>query len=419
MTAAGDSAPIRLMLASLRCEKGDWEANLAAHLRILAEAAEERCQLAVFPAMSLSGSVDPESDPHALLRIDSPAIRSLVESTQRHPVGAVFGIAERASNGAAHIAQVYASQGRLIGVYRKRHLGEGEEGFTPGSGSEVFHYGALSFGIAISAEGSVDYPFEDLAVAGAEMVLFCAAPGHHGRRTDDDSWRRGHAWWESEGLTHARRHASRTRTWIALVTQAGSTFDEDFPGLAALVSPEGEVVARIPDWKEGLLTVEVPVGFEVEPVREAARVLLLDEIGRALLVKFSDDFGHEWWAAPGGGLNPGEDHVTAARRELHEELGRDDIEIGPGIGWRRHTLSFNGAPWITQHERWFMARHAPFEVAAEHVASLAVEAVTDIRWWSRDDLADSGLVTAPRGLADLVGQVASGRVPPPDTDLGV
>jgi predicted amidohydrolase len=40
--------------------------------------------------------------------------------------------------------------------------------------------------------------------------------------------------------------------------QAGSTADEDFPGLAALISPGGSVTARLPDWREGTLTVDIP-----------------------------------------------------------------------------------------------------------------------------------------------------------------
>ncbi|MGO9344442.1 MAG: nitrilase-related carbon-nitrogen hydrolase [Acidimicrobiales bacterium] len=418
-TMAGGSTPVRLMLASISCEKGDWQANLAAHVEVMRQASGEGCQLAVFPEMSLSGSVDPAEHPDALLRIDSDAVQSVVDSTQQHSVGAIFGIAERADDGNSHITQIYASQGRLMGAYRKRRLGEGEEGFTPGAATGIFSYGALKFGIAICSEGKVDYPFDEPRTAGAAILFFCAAPGLHCRRTDDRSWREGHLWWESEGLVQARRHASRTGAWIALVTQAGSTVDEDFPGLAALVSPEGEVVDRLPDWREGLLTVDVPLAFEVQPVREAARVLVLDEDDRALLVQFSDDFGHTWWAAPGGGLQPGEDHASAALRELEEELGTADIELGPEIGWRRHTLSFNANPWMTQHERWFVARHASFDVPAEQVASLASEAVTDARWWSADQLAGSGLVTAPRGLAALIRRAASGDLPTAGTDLGV
>jgi len=137
------------------------------------------------------------------------------------------------------------------------------------------------------------------------------------------------------------------------------------------------------------------------------------------LVKFSSDSGHSWWVAPGGGLEGSEDHLSAARRELREELGRDDISIGPVIGRRAHTLSFNGGPWMTQHELWFVARCDRFEVRPEVISSLASEFVTDVRWWSLEDLEVSGVVTAPRRLAELVAQVRSGHIPSPDTDLGV
>jgi predicted amidohydrolase len=90
-------------------------------------------------------------------------------------------------------------------------------------------------------------------------VFFCAAPGLYGARRDSEAdWRRGFEWWESSGLGDARRHARRTGAWVALVTQAGSTVDEDFPGIAALVAPSGEVVARLPDWQPGSLVVDVP-----------------------------------------------------------------------------------------------------------------------------------------------------------------
>ena len=351
--------------------------------------------------------------------LDSEVVASLVDATQAHSVAAVFGIAERAGDGACHITQVYASHGRLLGVYRKRHLGEGEEAYTPGTERETFRFGALRFGIAICAEGELDYPFDEPAGDGAGLIFFCAAPGLTGRRTDQEGWRSGHEWWVEHGLGSAIRHAARTGVWIALVTQAGSTVDEDFPGLAALVSSSGEIVASLEGWDEGTIVTGVPLCVEVEPVREAARVLVADDSGEVLLVKFSSDTGHSWWAAPGGGLEAGEDHLRAAIRELEEELGRSDIEIGSEIGHRTHTLSVNNGPWMTQRERWFIARCARFEVSPEVVAKLEAEYVTEVRWWSAEELRRSGVVTAPRRLADLVADIASGRIPAPDTDLGV
>jgi predicted amidohydrolase len=243
------------MLAAICCQKGDWPANLAAHEEVLARARDEGCQLAAFPEMSLTGSVDPAAHPGDLLRLDSEPVRTLAGLTRRYSVAALFGIAEQGDGGAAHITQVYARAGRLTGAYRKRHLGEGEDAYTPGTLPALFRLGQLSFGVAICAESRVDYPFDESAAAGAELVFLCAAPGLYGRRTDEESWRAGHAWWESRGLADARGHATRTGAWVALTTQAGSTADEDFPGLAALVAPDGEVVARLPDWRAGTLVV--------------------------------------------------------------------------------------------------------------------------------------------------------------------
>jgi predicted amidohydrolase len=103
-----------------------------------------------------------------------------------------------------------------------------------------------------------DAPFDAARAAGASLVLFPAAPGLYGRRTDEASWRRGFSWWEGSSLGDAARHAQRLRLWIALAGQAGSTAGEDFPGLAALVRPDGSVAARLPDWQPGVLTVEFP-----------------------------------------------------------------------------------------------------------------------------------------------------------------
>jgi predicted amidohydrolase/8-oxo-dGTP pyrophosphatase MutT (NUDIX family) len=408
---------MRVLLAAVNAPKGEVAGNLERHLGVLARARAEGCDIAVFPEFSLTGSVDPASHPERALPLDAEPVEALVAATWRTGVAVLFGIAERAG-ATFHITQVYAHGGRLGGVYRKRHLGEGEEAYRPGPGAGgVLALGAARFGVAICAEGGVDFPWTEPAAAGASLVFYCAAPGLYGRRTDERGWRDGHAWWVEQGLGDAVRHARRLGVWVAMATQAGATEDEDFPGLAALVSPAGEVT-RLPDWRPGTLTVEVPVAVTVHPVREAVRCLVVDGAGRALLVRFADaDTGATWWAPPGGGLHPGEDHLAAAHRELREELDRDGLRVGPWIGRRTHTFWWRG--WMTQRERWLLCRTEPFEVAAAHVASLAAESIREVRWWSAAALRASGVVTTPRDLAGLLERIAGGRLPDPDSDLGV
>jgi predicted amidohydrolase len=154
---------------------------------------------------------------------------------------------------------VFAAAGRVAGVQRKRHLGEGEESFTPATEAAFFDHAGARFGVAICAEAGFGAPFDAAAAAGARLVLFPAAPGLYGRRTTEAGWRDGFAWWRGCSLGDAARHARRLGLWIALAGQAGATADEDFPGLAALVDPGGRVVAQLPDWREGALVVDIPL----------------------------------------------------------------------------------------------------------------------------------------------------------------
>lgn len=250
---------VRCLLAAITCEKGDVEGNLAAHLAVLADAAASGCDLAVFPEMSLTGSADPAVSPERLIGLDHPAVAALAQASGEAGVAACFGVAERHTGGEPHITQAVAAGGRVVGVQRKRHLGAGEEAFTPAAQSHIFDLAGVRFGVAICAEAGYDAPFDTAAVAGARLVLFPSAPGLYGRRHDEAAWQRGFAWWESSGLGDASRHAQRLGLWVAMTGQAGSTRDEDFPGLAALVRPDGSVAARLPDWRQGLLTVDIPL----------------------------------------------------------------------------------------------------------------------------------------------------------------
>jgi len=246
-----------MLLSALRCEKGAIDLNLAEHRRVLRDAREEGCAIALLPEMSLTGSVDPAHNPERLVALDHPAVGALVAASRELRVAAVFGIAERTADG-PFITQVVAAGGRVAGVQRKRHLGEGEEAFRASAHDGVFDVAGTRFAIAICAEGGQDRPFAHATAVGAELVCFPAAPGLHGRRSTETEWRAGWDWWCGSALGDAQRHARDRGLWIAIATQAGSTIDEDFPGLAALVSPRGEVVAQSPDWVAADLVVDVP-----------------------------------------------------------------------------------------------------------------------------------------------------------------
>ncbi|WP_323375897.1 NUDIX hydrolase [Streptomyces alkaliterrae] len=68
--------------------------------------------------------------------------------------------------------------------------------------------------------------------------------------------------------------------------------------------------------------------------RPAARVICLDADYRLLLLHWRDPKEGTWlWEPPGGGLEPGETPLTAARRELVEETGLDRLLSSTGRCW--------------------------------------------------------------------------------------
>ncbi len=140
----------------------------------------------------------------------------------------------------------------------------------------------------------------------------------------------------------------------------------------------------------------------VQPrLRPAVRAVVLDPDDRLLLVRLSWPTGWDGWVLPGGGVDPGEDDFVALRRELVEEVGLHDPDIGPCL-WRRE-VRFRFGDWDGQREHVHLVRTHAFEPSpAFSLDELAAEHVAEIRWWRLDALDASADVCSPSRLAALV-----------------
>lgn len=149
--------------------------------------------------------------------------------------------------------------------------------------------------------------------------------------------------------------------------------------------------------------------------RSAARVIVLDENHRTLLLRGGDPARPEagtWWFTPGGGVEPGESTLEAATRELREETGLVGSMLRGPIHERVTEFLFDGQS-IRQHEVYFYLVAPSFAVNSEEWTELERRSLVDSRWWTLRELRETTDTVFPAELAQLVEGLIGIRTDPP------
>ncbi len=243
---------VRLALAQVNTTVGDIEGNLELIRRAIEEAREGGAGIVALPELAVTGY--PPED--LLLRrsfceASRDAVAELVPATRG--IVAVVGFVDWQSDNAYNAAAILAD-GRWVDTYHKRRLPnygvfDEERYFAPGRRVPVYDAGGFLFGVSICED--IWYPgapLDLLALAGAELVVNINASPYH------------------RGKVPARMRMLATRAAdnllaLAYVNQVGGQDELVFDGCSILFDAEGRLLARGPQFREGVVFAEVDLDF--------------------------------------------------------------------------------------------------------------------------------------------------------------
>jgi 8-oxo-dGTP pyrophosphatase MutT (NUDIX family) len=152
---------------------------------------------------------------------------------------------------------------------------------------------------------------------------------------------------------------------------------------------------------------------QVDAPRVGARVLLLDQHDRVLLIhaRDPDNPSHHWWELPGGGLDHGETPEQAARREVTEETGIELDQVGPKLWIRESRFRYRNRDHHRIDHVYLATCTHPTPTANTSFTENEKASVIERTWFTATELHTSPDKLLPAELPTLLDAILARQLP--------
>jgi len=242
---------MRIALAQINPTVGDVDGNASSMIELAREAADRGAQVIVFPELAITGY--PPEDlvlKRGFVKANLAALDEIAAATGEGLV--IVGFVDP-QNGKLYNAAAMCHRGQVVGRYHKQLLpnyGVFDERryFEPGREHILVETQVGVLGTCVCEDAwHPNGPVVAQGDAGAQIVVnINASPYHKGKLR------------EREQLLGER--AQRARSSIVYVNTVGGQDELVFDGSSLVVSPDGDIVARLPQFEETVEIVDVPLG---------------------------------------------------------------------------------------------------------------------------------------------------------------
>jgi N-carbamoylputrescine amidase len=239
---------IRIAAVIFNSPVGQVQHNLDRMLAWIKEAKKEGADLICFPELNITGySTDPiikesaESIPGAISG-------QLEQMARENEVIILAGMAEKDENGCLFASHLIVTPKGFAGTYRKLHVAPPERDlFSPGNRIPVFNLQGVRPGIQLCYDAHFPGLATRMAVDGADIIFMPHASPRGTPQKKLDSW-----------LRHLTARAFDNGVFIVACNQIGKNKKGlEFPGLAVVIGPSGNVLKNLTTDREGILVADL------------------------------------------------------------------------------------------------------------------------------------------------------------------
>ncbi len=239
---------IRIAVAIFNAPIGEIESNYNRIISLIAEAKKNNAELICFPEMSLTGYCSDNTAKNFAISIKNNLIKKLTIIAKQFEITILAGIAEKNSNDRLYASHLVLSPDKPLGIYRKLYIAPPEtETYSKGNSIPVFEICGFKFGIQLC----YDAHFPELSSAMAESGVDAIFVPHASPRLTPiekyNSWMR-----------HLTARAYDNSVFIIACNQSGDNKNNlSFPGIAIVLDPSGNILAKDISGNDGLLYADL------------------------------------------------------------------------------------------------------------------------------------------------------------------
>jgi predicted amidohydrolase len=202
--------------------------------------------LTVLPEAFLLGHSYDRETIHARAAASAAVLSDLCERVASCRSTLVVGTFDRVGEQVFNSAIVIES-GQVIGRYAKAH--PNEPAVTAGTAFPTFLRSGMRYGINICNDANHPAAAQRIADQDADLILYPLNNMLPSATADR---------WRARSLANLIDRAPQTGCWVASADVAGASGSLVSYGCTAIVSPQGTVVARVPEGREGVAIFDLP-----------------------------------------------------------------------------------------------------------------------------------------------------------------